>query len=121
MYNTRLRLVRAVVYSFFVVAAFVISLPQHIVHRFGEFKRLARHALAPMPTDHLRQGADSNTKADPTPFFYRGVHDRARTVVEEMIKTSVAAEMGFVESSVLLRDYRQAVAAHRSRMTSGGS
>lgn len=88
------------------IAEYIISIPQYIVHRFTDFKRIARMGLGPILTEPLRNNSDSLAKANPTPLFERGIYDRAAGTVEHLINTSAAARMGFVDNKILLADYR---------------
>ena len=88
------------------LAECVIAMPQYLVHRFGDFKRIARLGLAPMLTDHLRDNADSRAKANPTPLFDRGILERSRPAVEQLIKGSFAAKLGFADERVIWDDYQ---------------
>ncbi len=92
------------------LAEFIIAIPQHLVHRFGDFKRIARLSLGPMLSEELRDNADSNAKANPTPLFERGVLDRSRHVVDELIRDSVAAKLGYVNEATLTDDRRRELA-----------
>ena len=91
------------------LAEFVVAMPQHLVHRFGDFKRIARQALGPILTDYLRQNSESIAKANPTPLFERGILEREQKVVEQLIGGSRAHELGFVDKEILLQGYRGAL------------
>ena len=88
------------------LAEYVVSIPQHVVHRFGDVKRIVRGALGPILPEHHRRQIDNTVKPDATALFDRGLLDRSRVAMEGLIQDSVAAELGFVDKSVLWDDYQ---------------
>ncbi len=91
------------------VAEYVISLPQHIVHRYLDFKRLTRASLGDILPECLRQFSHSAAKANPTPLYNRGIFDRSRDTVRELLSNSRAAGYGFVDERVLRDNYEDAL------------
>ena len=88
------------------LAEFVSAVPQHLVHRFQEHKRIVRNALEPVVPQRVREHWNSNTKPDATALFERGVLERSRGVIEGLIRNSVAAELGYVTRSDIWDDYQ---------------
>jgi asparagine synthase (glutamine-hydrolysing) len=90
------------------LAELVIAMPQHIVHRFADFKRLPRKALSDVLPLHLAMQSDILAKANPTPFYRYGVYEREVAKVRRLISTSKAASLGMV-SRERLSDYYEKV------------
>ena len=97
------------------LAEYIVSIPQHVVHRYGDVKRIVREALGPMLPEHHRRPIDNTVKPDATALFDRGLLDRSRVVMERLIQDSVAAELGFVDKSVLWDDYQGLLAGRPDR------
>ena len=97
------------------LAAYVVSIPQHFVHRFGNVKRIVHSARGSMLPQHLREQTDSTVKPDATALFDRGLLDRSRVAMEALIQDFVAADLGFVDKSVLWDDYQGLLAGRPDR------
>ncbi len=91
------------------VAEYVVSMPQYSVHGITDFKRLTRKSFEEMLPDSLTNLDSGAGKADPTPLFRRGVYDRARQQVRDLLTDTRAAEFGFVDERRLRDDYEAAL------------
>ncbi len=80
------------------IVEFACQVPQRVLNRVGEPKRLTRRALERLiPAHHVR----AMCKIVPTPLFDRGIRDRARPEIESLIRDSVAARCGLVDGDRL--------------------
>ncbi|HUP01089.1 MAG TPA: asparagine synthase-related protein [Gemmatimonadota bacterium] len=80
------------------LAEFVLAIPQHLVNRASERKRLARRAIRPLMPDGA---ADATRKTIPEGLFDRGFRERARETVLGLISNSRAAALGYVDEAAL--------------------
>lgn len=85
------------------IAEFACQVPQRVLNRAGEPKRLTRHALERLvPEHHVR----AMRKIVPTPLFDLGIRDRERPRIEGLLRDSVAAESGLVDGGGLSTAYQ---------------
>ncbi len=91
------------------IAEFVVSIPQHEVHRFLDYKRLTRRGLKGILPERLQSITRLEANADPASLFDRGIYDRSRDTVRSLIIDSIAAEHGFVDKNILRDDYEAAL------------
>lgn len=83
------------------VASFCVAVPQHVLNRAGEQKRLARQAMnGVMPEQTLQQAR----KVSPAPLWERAVREWARETVLELSANSRAATRGYIDERKL-RNY----------------
>lgn len=87
----------------------VLSMPQWLVQRRDEPKRLLRQAMTGVMPEQARRTA---AKTVPYGLFDRGFCDRARPVVDRLLTGSVAAEHGWL-------DERAARAVHEEYVRTG--
>ncbi|MBA3890927.1 MAG: hypothetical protein H0X64_10380, partial [Gemmatimonadaceae bacterium] len=78
------------------LASFIMAVPQWMVQRPSEPKRIARHAMRGiMPADAL----SSAGKMEPVALFERAFADRARAVIGSLLADSQLVGRGFVEEA----------------------
>lgn len=81
---------------------FVLAVPQGVLNQVGEPKRLTRAAMQGIiPEPFLR----SARKVVPTPLFDRGLRDRGREVVVELLTDMEAARRDWVNETVVRREF----------------
>ena len=97
------------------LAEFIISIPQHLVHRFTDFKRLPRRALSDLMPPNLVAHADSLSKANPTPLFHRGIYEREVEVVRSLIRNSAAEQLRMVSGERLSNYYESVLSGGAER------
>ena len=91
------------------MAEFVCQIPQRVLNRVGEPKRLVRSALTNLAPAHF---ATSMQKIVPTPLFDRGLRDNGQAVALSLIRDSRAARQGFLDQKQL-HDAYQALCERR--------
>jgi asparagine synthase (glutamine-hydrolysing) len=89
----------------------VLSMPQWLVQRRGQPKRLVRRSMSGVMPEPARVGA---RKTIPYGLFDRGFRDRAVPVVQDLLTSSRAAEHGWL-------DERAARAVYDEYLTTGDS
>ena len=83
---------------------FVLAIPQHLVNRFAQPKRLAHQALRPLTPPPVR---DRSRKIIPELLFDRGFKERGAETVRELFADSIAHRLGFVDADRFLSDYER--------------
>jgi asparagine synthase (glutamine-hydrolysing) len=84
------------------IARFVLSIPQWIVQRRGEPKRLVRLAMRGVMPDPVLRTA---TKIYPLPFFTWAIREKERDKVLSLTQNSHSARRGFLDEAVFRRQY----------------
>jgi asparagine synthase (glutamine-hydrolysing) len=82
---------------------FVTAIPQTVLNGVGREKRLTRAAMRGIVPDPVLERA---RKIVPTPLFDRGLRDRARDKVMELLRDMEAERRGWVSGAALRREYR---------------
>jgi asparagine synthase (glutamine-hydrolysing) len=85
------------------IAEFACQVPQRILNRVGEPKRLTRRALERLVPGQLVRAM---RKIVPTRLFDLGIRDRARSHIEGLIQDPAAARYGFVDRDRLSTAYQ---------------
>jgi asparagine synthase (glutamine-hydrolysing) len=86
------------------IAEFACQIPQRVLNRVAEPKRLTRRVLERLvPEHHVR----AMRKIVPTPLFDLGIRDRERPRIEALLGDPVAAECGFVDRDRLNAAYQE--------------
>jgi asparagine synthase (glutamine-hydrolysing) len=76
------------------IAEFACQVPQRILNRVDQPKRLSRCALERLlPRHHVR----AMRKIVPTPLFDLGIRDRAAAHIDELTRDSLSARRGYVD------------------------
>lgn len=91
------------------MAEFVCQIPQRVLNRVGEPKRLVRRALKNLAPAHF---ATSMQKIVPTPLFDRGLRDNGQAFALSLIHDSLAARQGLIDQKQL-HDAYQALCERR--------
>jgi asparagine synthase (glutamine-hydrolysing) len=92
------------------LAEFVVAMPQYLVNRMAEPKRLAHHALRPvMP----RSTRGRSRKIIPELLFDRGFKHRGAGTVRDLFSESIGQQRGFVDAAAFLSDYERFCADER--------
>ncbi len=81
---------------------FVLSIPQHLVHRQAEDKWLTREAMRGVMPESIRTQC---RKILPTPIFQQSMARHARPIALELLTRPRLAELGWVDPDRLRRDY----------------
>ncbi len=84
------------------IAEFALAVPQQILNRAGEQKRLARLAMRGVIPDPIRIAA---RKIYPTPMYRDVIVGRARQTVEDLLSDPEMARREFVRADLLRRQY----------------
>ncbi len=84
------------------VAELALAMPQWMVQRHGERKRVARHAMEGIMPEAMRTAV---RKIDPSPLFRRALEDREVQTITELLTNMQAAEMGLVDERKLRNHY----------------
>jgi asparagine synthase (glutamine-hydrolysing) len=84
------------------LASFVLGVPQWVIQRSGENKRIARRAMRAVMPEQIRRGAQ---KIEPVSLFDRGFKERARGTVAELLTDSRAAALGYLDAGVFCNLY----------------
>jgi asparagine synthase (glutamine-hydrolysing) len=84
------------------LAEYVLAVPQHVVNRLAEPKRLARRALASLGAPG---GPDRTRKIIPEQLFDRGFRDRGIAVVRRLFTDSRSERRGYVDAAAFLSAY----------------
>jgi asparagine synthase (glutamine-hydrolysing) len=86
------------------IAEFACQVPQRVLNRVGEPKRLTRRVLERLvPEHHVR----AMRKIVPTPLFDLGIRDRERPRIEALLDDPVAAECGLLDRDLLKAAYQE--------------
>jgi asparagine synthase (glutamine-hydrolysing) len=86
------------------LAEFVLAVPQHLVNRFAEPKRLAHHALRPLMPPSVR---GQSQKIIPALLFDRGFKERGADTVRQLFADSIGQRLGLVDAGAFLSDYER--------------
>ena len=84
------------------LASFVLAVPQWVVQRPSEPKRIARRAMRTIMPDAVLARA---SKIEPIGLFERGFSERARTTALDLLMNGQLAARGFVDESALVKNY----------------
>ncbi len=84
------------------LASFVLAVPQWVIQRAGDNKRIARRAMRAVMPEQTRRGTQ---KIEPVSLFDRGFKERARGTVVELLTGSRAAALGNLDVGVLCNHY----------------
>jgi asparagine synthase (glutamine-hydrolysing) len=84
------------------LASFVLAVPQWVIQRVQEPKRIARQAMRGIMPETVRQAA---CKSEPVALFERGFMCRAKDTVLDFITNSQAAARGYVDATALDQYY----------------
>jgi asparagine synthase (glutamine-hydrolysing) len=85
------------------LAEFAVAVPQRVLNRVGEMKRLTRAALRGLVPERTRLAM---SKIVPEPLFQRGILDRSRDRIATLLTGMESAARGYVEEDVLTERYR---------------
>jgi asparagine synthase (glutamine-hydrolysing) len=91
------------------IVEFACQVPQRVLNRVGEPKRLVRRALKNLLPAHF---ATSMQKIVPTPLFDRGLRENGQPVALSLIHDSLAARQGLIDQKQL-HDAYQALCERR--------
>jgi len=89
------------------LASFVLAVPQWVVQRPSEPKRIVRRAMRGIMPDAALRGA---SKIEPAALFERGFSERARETALDLLTNGQLAARGFVDEAALRSNYE---AVHR--------
>ncbi|HUP01088.1 MAG TPA: asparagine synthase-related protein [Gemmatimonadota bacterium] len=92
------------------LARFALAIPQRVLNRTGEDKRLTRRAMRGVMEESARQSA---RKIPPTPLWELALRDRARDTILDLIEGSRAADRGWIDGAGLRSHYREIEAGGR--------
>ena len=88
------------------LASFVLAVPQRIINRAGEIKRVARRSMRGIMPEEVRRASG---KIYPTPLLDVAIKERARDTVQDLITDPRAEAYGYLDGKTL----RDQVAAYR--------
>src|SRR5690606_33413033 len=92
------------------IAEFAVAIPQRVLNTGFEDKRLTRRVVVGMIPDAARLAM---RKTVPLPLYDRGIRERARETIEELLSDSELARRGWVDDRTLRDHYRAIVAGGR--------
>jgi asparagine synthase (glutamine-hydrolysing) len=95
------------------LASFVLAVPQWIVQRHGDSKRIVRRAMEGIMPPAVVEGAG---KIEPSALFDRGLLERERSTVMDLFTDSQLAARGFVDEAVLRGHYEAMLRREPMRM-----
>ncbi|HEX7001072.1 MAG TPA: asparagine synthase-related protein, partial [Trueperaceae bacterium] len=84
------------------VAELALAMPQWMVQRHAERKRIARQAMRGIMPEDARTAA---RKIDPSPLFRRALEDRAVGTISHLLTNMVTADMGLLDEAAVRRHY----------------
>ncbi len=84
------------------VAELALAMPQWMVQRHAERKRIARRAMRGLMPEDMRTAA---RKIDPSPLFRRALEERAVGTISHLLADMVTADMGLLDEVALRRHY----------------
>ena len=84
------------------LAEFILAIPQDLVNRISEPKRLARRAMGPCMPREVRNGM---SKIIPSGLFELGMKEKERDTVRRLISDSRSERLGFMDASEVSRAY----------------
>jgi asparagine synthase (glutamine-hydrolysing) len=86
------------------LARFALSVPQRVLNRVGEDKRLVRRAMDGLvPDDALRRMG----KVSPAPLLYRALRQEEVATMEDLLTDMEAARRGWLREEALRAHYRE--------------
>jgi asparagine synthase (glutamine-hydrolysing) len=94
------------------IIRFVLSVPQWRVHRASEPKRLAREGLRGIVPEAVRLRSG---KTIPIGLYNRGLMERGVPVVRDLLRNSMAAEMGLLDGDLLREAYEAFLTGRQPR------
>jgi asparagine synthase (glutamine-hydrolysing) len=86
------------------LAEFVLAIPQWVVHRYTEPKRLAHRAIQGIFPPLL---SHRPAKIEPVAVYRRGMNERAKNTIFDLIDNGVADERGYIDKAALREAYEQ--------------
>jgi asparagine synthase (glutamine-hydrolysing) len=92
------------------LAEFAVAVPQRVLNRVGEMKRLTRGALRGLVPEPTRLAM---SKIIPGPLFQRGILDRSRNSIAALLEGMESAARGYLDAGVLTDRYRGMLAGAR--------
>lgn len=79
------------------IAEFVLSVPQHLLHRLHDHKRIVRRALSGiMPPEALASAG----KVSPRPLYVQALREKSRSTVESLSTDMRVAERGYIDGAL---------------------
>lgn len=93
------------------IASFCLAVPQHVLNRPGEEKRLTRLAMRGIMPEEVRQ---ASRKILPGPLLDRALHDWAHPTVVELLTSPRVAAGGYADEKALHRYYEAYRAGERN-------
>jgi asparagine synthase (glutamine-hydrolysing) len=85
------------------IAEFVLAVPQWVVSRVSENKRMARQAMRGFTPEAVRK---TTRKTNPQTHYDLGFRERARETILDLVAESEAARLGYMDSKALLECYQ---------------
>ncbi|MBN1834589.1 MAG: hypothetical protein JW820_02000 [Spirochaetales bacterium] len=86
------------------IASFAVAVPQSVLNRPGQWKRLTRLAMRGIVPDPV---LDAPGWADPSPVFLDGIVNKARARVGGLLADMVSARYGYVDQEAIGAEYRR--------------
>jgi len=83
---------------------FALAVPQHVLNRPGEHKRLTRKTMKGIMPEEARRMAQ---KISPEPLYISAITNKSRETVYSLIRGSQAAARGFIDEEKFLDQYEQ--------------
>jgi len=93
------------------ITEFALAVPQWVISRVGENKRMARQAMQGITPEAVRK---ATRKTNPRTHYDLGFRDRARDTILGLITSSEAAKLGYVDPKALLECYQSYCSGHSS-------
>jgi asparagine synthase (glutamine-hydrolysing) len=94
------------------LAEFVLAIPQHLVNRVSEPKRIAHRAMSPIMPPGLTR---STRKIIPSELFHRGFRERETDTVRQLMTEPVSESLGYLIPSQVLAEYDRYLAGNSVR------
>jgi len=86
------------------LASFVLGVPQWVIQRSGENKRIARRAMRAVMPEQIRR--EAGKVANPEPLYLQGIRERGRDAILNLVTGSRAAALGYIDEGALREHYR---------------
>jgi len=86
------------------LVSFVLAVPQRIINRAGEIKRVARRSMRGIMPEEVRRAAG---KINPTPLLDVAIKERARDTAQDLLTDPRAEAYGYLDGKTL-RDHMAA-------------